>query len=293
MDIRTKGIIATVFAAVFFSTAGLVIKILPQSAFSILFFRSLFCFLLFLMIFRKKALKVNKLSLIGAGLFYVPLVICFVLATKLTTAANAIFLQYAAPAFVLLLEPKLLKIKLKGINIFTVVVCLSGMTLFFIDQLEKPDNWWGIILAVASAFALAGLIIVQKMNHSDYLIPTITYGNLFVVLIMFPIVVQETPPNYLQLSYMAFLGFVQLGVGYLFFTYGQKHISAIESALIAMLEPILNPMWVMIGYGEKPGGWAILGGLIIILALVFRMVFISVTNKKVTKIAPSKDELLI
>ena len=70
-----------------------------------------------------------------------------------------------------------------------------------------------------------------------------------------------------------FLGFGQLGLGFVLFLYGQKHLPALESSLIAMLEPLLNPVWVYVGYGEKPGLWAIFGGSVILAALVIRMVF--------------------
>ena len=273
MDVKTKGVIATAIAAICFSLAGIFIKVLPLAPTSILFYRSLFCALFFFLVFGKKSLKLNKLSLIGATVFYVPLVVCFVISTKLTTAANAIFLQYAAPAFVLLFEPLFLKTRLLRINTITVVICILGMAMFFMDDLEKPENWLGVGLAFASSIMLAGLIIIQKSNDPEYHIPTIMWGNLIVVLVMSPMVYVSAPPTEVQFLYLMILGFVQLGVGYLFFTYGQRHIPAIETALIAMLEPILNPVWVMIWHGETPGFWALVGGLIIVGALVIRTVY--------------------
>lgn len=270
MDLKTKGIFATVIAAICFSIAGVFIKLLPLSPYTILFYRSLFCALFFLLVFGKKAFKFNRLSVIGAVVFYVPLMICFVMATKLTTAANAVFLQYAAPAFVLLFEPIFLKTKLLRINTLTVVLCISGMALFFMDDLEKPENWLGVGLAFASSIMLAGLIIIQKSNAAEYHIPTIMLGNILVVLLMAPLAIPQGVPGSLELTYLLILGFVQLGLGYVFYTYGQRHIPAIETALISMLEPILNPLWVMLGYGEKPGWWAIAGGCIIISALIIR-----------------------
>lgn len=273
MDVKTKGVIATAIAAVCFSLAGVFIKVLPLAPSSILFYRSLFCAVFFFLVFGKKSLKINKLSLIGATVFYVPLVVCFVISTKLTTAANAIFLQYAAPAFVLLFEPIFLKTRLLRINTFTVVVCILGMAMFFMDDLEKPENWLGVGLAFASSIMLAGLIIIQKSNDPEYHIPTIMWGNILVVLVMSPMAFTSAPPTEMQFLYLLILGFVQLGVGYLFFTYGQRHIPAIETALIAMLEPILNPVWVMIWHGETPGYWAVVGGMIIIGALLIRTLY--------------------
>lgn len=269
-SLRQKAIWSTVIAAFFWSTGGLFIKLLPQSAFVILFYRSLFAGLLFLFIFRTNLIKINKATILPA-LFYAPLLIFFVLATKLTTAANAIFLQYLAPAFVLILEPILFKLKLTKINIWTVIICFFGMTLFFIDQLDRPESWYGILYALISAFMLAGLILSQKANMPDRQVTSIFIGNILVCLYTLPDAMIAQIPSTLEMSYLMILGICQIGFGYLFFVYGQRHLPATESAFIAMLEPILNPIWVIIGYGEFPGKFATIGGVIILITLVFRM----------------------
>lgn len=273
MDNKTKGIYATILAALIWSTAGLFIKLLSQDAFTILFYRSLFSAIAFLIILRKEALYINKLTVIGA-LFYAPLIFCFVTSTKLTSAANAIFLQYAAPAYVLILEPYFLKTKLKKIDILTVILCLGGMLLFFMDQFEKPENWLGMALAIVSGFMWTGLVLSQRKNEAKYQGGTIFYGNLIVVLCMIPWFKSSPYPQGIELVYLIYLGFVQLGIGFLLFTYGQRHIAAIDSSLIAMIEPLLNPVWVVIGYGERPSQWAIVGGAIILLTLITRMIWV-------------------
>ena len=277
---RTYAIIATVVAAILWSTGGLFIKLLPQDAFTILFYRSLYAALIFLLIFRKSLFKFNRLSLISC-LFYAPLLISFVTATKLTTAANAIFLQYTAPAFVLILEPYLIRSKIKKINIFTVVVCFMGMALFFVEQFSKPDNWLGIWLALASGLVLTGLLVTQKMNKPEFQPGAVFLGNILVCVITLPWFFKSPLPTILENNYLMILGFGQLGMGYFLFIYGQKYLPAIESSLIAMLEPILNPVWVFIGYDENPGWWAISGGIIIIFALTFRLWWIEIKEKKV------------
>ena len=271
---RNKGIIATFFAAVLWSTGGLFIKLLPQDAFTILFYRSFYAALTFCIVFRKSAFKFNKLSLI-TSLFYTPLLICFVTSTKLTTAANAIFLQYTAPAFVLLLEPFFLKTKLKAINVVTVVLCFIGMIFFFMDSLTTPDNWLGVGLALISGFLLTGLLISQRMNKEEFQPGSILLGNLWVVLITIPWAIDSGMPTMNENLMLMFLGFGQLGLGFVLFTYGQRYIQAIESSLLSMLEPILNPIWVMVGYGEIPGIWAFVGGLTIVAALIFRLIWMS------------------
>lgn len=267
---RNKAILMTVAAAAFWSTGGLIIKLLPQDAFTILFYRSLYAAILFVFIFGKKLKLINKISVVSS-LFYAPLLILFVSATKLTTAANAIFLQYTAPAFVLLLEPYFNKVKLTKLNILTVVLCFIGMCLFFVEQFSRPDNWLGIWLALLSGVVLAGLLISQKMNHADFQPSAVFYGNILVCLFTLPHVLQVPAPSMVEHAYLLLLGFGQLGLGYALFVYGQRYLPALESSLIGMLEPILNPVWVYFGYGEYPGHWAVIGGVIIIGALVLRM----------------------
>ena len=275
---RSRAIGLTVLAAILWSTGGLFIKLLPQGALSILFYRSLFASILMVAVFGKGLFTFNRMSVISS-LFYAPLLITFVFATKLTTAANAIFLQYTAPAFVLLLEPWLLKTKLIKVNIVTVIVCLAGMLLFFSEQFTTPDHWLGIWLALASGCILTGLLITQKMNTAAYQPGAILLGNFWVCLIALPTALGEPLPGLMDTSYLMILGFGQLGLGYVFFLYGQRHLPAIESALIAMLEPILNPVWVFLGHGEFPGWWALAGGSLIVMALVGRLVWIEVIGK--------------
>jgi drug/metabolite transporter, DME family len=282
---RSYAISMTVLAALLWSNGGLFIKLLPQDAFTILFYRSFYAAIIFLPFFGKKLFVFNKLSIISS-LFYAPLLITFVTSTKLTTAANAIFLQYTAPAFVLLLEPYFVRTKLKKINILTVVLCFLGMGLFFVEQFTTPDNWLGIGLALLGGVILTGLLISQKMNTPEFQPGAIFLGNIIVCLVTLPWFVSNPFPTGSENMYLMILGFGQLGLGFIFFLYGQKHLPAIESSLIAMLEPILNPVWVFIGYGEFPGYWALAGGLIIIAALIFRSYWIEVREKKQLSIQP-------
>lgn len=276
---RRFGIIMTILAAILWSTGGLFIKLLPLDAFTILFYRSFYAAIIFIIIFRKSLFRFNKLSLVSI-LFYAPLLIAFVTSTKLTTAANAIFLQYTAPAFVLLLEPYFVRTKLTKINIFTVTVCFAGMCLFFVEQFSRPDNWLGIWIAFLNGLILAGLLITQKMNKPEFQPGAVFLGNIVVCLITLPWFIDNPFPTFQENNYLMILGFGQLGLGFALFLFGQKYLPAIESSLISMLEPILNPVWVFIGYGENPGYWAIVGGLVIIAALIFRLYWIEMHQKQ-------------
>jgi drug/metabolite transporter, DME family len=279
-DQHRLAIWSTVIAAILWSTGGLFVKLLTLDAFTILFYRSFYAALLFIIIFRKQLLKVNKLTFVSA-LFYAPLLICFVSATKLTTAANAIFLQYTAPAFILILEPFFVRTKLLKINVITVILTFLGMILFLFDDFSNPENVWGIILALGSGVVLTGLLLSQKMNAPVYQPGAVFWGNILVCLITLPWFIQNPYPDVTQNSYLLILGFGQLGLGFALFVYGQKHLPAIESSLISMLEPVLNPIWVIIWYGEIPGIFAVAGGTLILITLIYRMLYLntSLINK--------------
>lgn len=265
----TRGILATVAAALIWSTAGVLVKLISQDAFTILFYRSLYAGLLFFAVFRKEALHFDRRALL-ISIFYAPLLICFVSSTKLTTAANAIFLQYISPAIVLVLEPRLLGTRIKRYNLITVIACLAGMSLFLFDQPDNDTHWLGILLAALSGVFLAGLVLSLRFSNRSEQVSGILLGNIWVVLVTLPFFIKAPSPTATEHIMLAYLGFIQIGVGYLLFTYGQRRIPALETSLISMLEPILNPVWVVLWYGERPSTWSIAGGAIILIALVLR-----------------------
>ncbi len=265
-----KGILATLFAAILWSTAGLFIKLLPQNAFTILFYRSFCAAILFGLIFRKQIFRLNRQA-IFISFIYAALLVTFVTSTKLTTAANAIFLQYMGVGLVLLFEPIILKTRLKRIDVWTTGFCFLGMILFFFEDFDSRGGW-GMLIACISAFLLAALFIGQKSNPVRYHMGTIFWGNIWVALIGLPSYLASVPPTNEELAMLTFLGFIQIGLGYMLFTYGQRYIPATESSLIAMMEPILNPVWVLLGYGEYPSTWALIGGAIIIGSLLMRII---------------------
>jgi drug/metabolite transporter (DMT)-like permease len=280
-----QGILAVCIGAILWSTAGVFIKLLPQDAYTILFWRSSLAAALFGVLYGKKVLKVNRQSLFNS-LFYWGLLTTFVVSTKLTTAANSILLQYTAPIYVLLAEPLLFKIKLQKINVVTIVVCLLGMGILLSGDLSVGD-WSGNLIALLSGFCLAALLLGQRLNPPEYHVSAIFWGNIIVALVGLPFFLQSPVPTVEQAGMLGFLGIFQIGLGYVFFTYGLKRVLAIESALLAMLEPILNPVWVFIGYGEKPGNCALIGGVLILVTLACRTIWIEREKRKSRKNTPA------
>ena len=281
-DQYSRGVLVTIIAAIIWSTGGLLVKLISLDAFTILFYRSLYAGLFFLVAFRKDALQFDRRAFL-VSLFYAPLLICFVTATKMTTAANAIFLQYISPAVVLILEPRILKTKIEKYNILTVIICILGLSFFLLDH-EGNHNWWGDGIALLSGIFSACLILSLKMSNQRQQMSGILLGNIWVVLVTMPWFIKSMPPTVNENLMLAFLGIIQIGLGYALFTYGQRRIPAIESSLIAMMEPIFNPIWVMIGYHEFPSVWSLIGGGIIISALSMRMIYLRKNYKEASSV---------
>jgi len=276
---HTRGILATVIAALIWSTSGVLIKLIHQDAFTILCYRSMYAGLLFLVVFRQEALRIDRRAVL-ISLFYAPLLICFVTSTKLTTAANAIFLQYIAPAIVLIIEPRILGVRMKRYNIITVLLCIMGLSFFLFEQKGTGHHWLGDGLALLSGFFSAGLLLTLRFSNRSQQMSGILLGNILVVLITLPFFIKSPSATNAEHLMLAFLGLIQIGIGFLLFTYGQRRIPAVESSLIAMIEPIFNPVWVFIWYEEHPSVWSMIGGVIILSALIARMIFLKILETK-------------
>ena len=263
-----KGIIAILAAAILWSTGGVFIKLISLNTYQLSFFRSTFAALVFLILFRKVVVYANGFALLNA-FFYVVVLIFFVLATKLTTAANAIFLQYTAPIYVLIFEPIINKTKFEKINIITIIICLLGMILFFMGELS-PGHLEGNLAALLSGVAFAAFFLGMRKNKSEYQFSSIFYGNIFIALICIPSLFSINALVINDLWMVAYLGIFQIGIAYAIFSYGLKRVYAIEASIIGMIEPVLNPVWVFFGYGEVPSFMAIIGGIIIIATITIR-----------------------
>ena len=266
-----KGILFVFIAGLLWSTGGLLIKLISLNAMQLAFFRCTIAAITFGLIFRKKILLVNKLTFINS-VFYAIILITFVIATKMTTAANAIFLQSTAPIYVLIFEPIFNKTKYERINIITVAVCMIGMLLFFVGKLE-PGHLEGNIIALFSGLAFASFFLGMKKNDPVFQNSSIFYGNVLVAIISIPFLFSLETLKTSDFLMVSFLGVFQIAFAYAFFSAGLKRIYAVEASIISMIEPVLNPVWVFIGYGESPSIYSIIGGCIIILTISFRTLY--------------------
>ena len=257
-------------AAIIWSTGGLFIKWTSLSGLELSFGRSLLAAITVAIFTRREGFGLNRVTFVAA-ILYAALLLLFVLATKETTAANAIFLQYTAPLYVLVLEPVFYKEKFRQRDLLTVVFCVVGMSLFFVGKL-RPQDVTGNLLALASGlcFAFYFLLLRHASSREVNRASSVIYGNLLVVLIAAPAGLKVLPNiNLHDALSVIYLGVVQIGVAYTLFTLGMaRGIRSLDAGIVGYIEPVLNPVWVFLVIGERPSKWALLGGAIIVGAVV-------------------------
>ena len=262
---RRKAILFLILAAMLWSTAGAFVKALDWQPLSILAGRGLFTSILFLLYMRRLPRKVTRWTLLAAG-GSIATQFLFVTSTKLTTAANSIFLQYTAPIYVVLLAYWLLREKPSRSDWIAMGIIFLGLLLFFGDQLS-PDGFYGNILAVLSGVTSAIMMVSFRAQKNSSPEDSVLVASLVIAVVGLPSVLKEswTISNW---SVVAYLGIFQIGLAFIFFTKGIKHIPALEANLIGTLEPILNPVWVFLFLGERMGKSALLGGLVVLVGVI-------------------------
>jgi drug/metabolite transporter (DMT)-like permease len=262
---RRKAILLLGITAVLWSTSGVFVKALDWQPLSILAGRGLFTSLVFLLYMRRLPRNISRWTLLAAGGSIVTQFL-FVTSTKLTTAANSIFLQYTAPIYVVLLGYWLLHEKPTRTDWIAMGIIFTGLLLFFGDQLS-PEGFFGNILAVLSGVTSAIMIVSFRAQKNSSPEDSVLIASVVIAILGFPSVLQETWTVTSWLT-VAYLGVIQIGLAFILFTWSIKHIPALEANLIGTLEPILNPVWVFLFLGERMGQSALLGGLVVLAGVI-------------------------
>jgi len=211
-----------------------------------------------------------RFTQLGAALAYAATVCSFVVATDRTTAANAIFLQYTAPIYVALLGRHLLGERARRSDWFFIVVALAGIGLFFRDQFS-PRGLVGILVALASGLSFGVMVVLLRKERDGCPTSAVLLGNLLTMMIGLPFAVGRPLPVS-QAAVLVVLGVVQLGIPYIHYSVAIRRVNALEAIFIPMIEPILNPLWVALKRGEVPGRWSLLGGALVLGAVLLREV---------------------
>lgn len=266
---HTSAIFLMVTTAVLWSLGGLLIKMVNCHPLAISGLRSAIACVFLLFLVKRPHFSLSFPQIAGA-MSFAATVITFVLATRLTTAANAILLQYSAPIYVSLLGIWLLKERVRPIDVAALVLVLAGLVLFFLDELTG-SGLIGNVFGLIAGISFACFFIFTRMDKSGPVIETILLGNMVTALVGGPFVFAG-PPDTTGWIVLVLLGVVQLGIPYVLYSIAIRSVTALEAILVCTLEPVLNPLWVLLVMGEKPGPWALAGGLIVLVAVTARNV---------------------
>ena len=268
-------------AALLFSTGGAGIKAAAFTGLQVSALRSGIAALVLLTLLRglyiRRGTRMFVLSppMVATGVVYGATVTLFVLSTKLTTAANAIFLQATAPLYLLLLGPLVLHERFRGRDVAFLLGVAAGLVLCVIGQAEPsttaPDPVRGNLLAVLCsitwALTLLGLRYIQRdQTQTGAGLSAVTLGNLFASLAAWPFAWPLPAASIVEWSTIVYLGVCQIGVAYVFLTAAMRVLPALEVSLLLLIEPVLNPIWTWIVHGEQPGWAVVLGGATILTA---------------------------
>lgn len=265
---HTRGVLQLVVCALFWSSGGLLLKSVDWHPLAVGGGRGLIAAAFLLLCLRRVRITLTPLT-IGAAIAYMGTTLLFASATKLTTAANAILLQYTAPVYVALLAAWLLGERATWVDWVTIAVVLGGMALFFLDRLSA-SGFVGNMLAIASGVAFASMTVLLRKQKDASPIDSIVLGNLLAGIVGVFFMIGRPLPGPAGWAALAALGTLQLGVSYLLYASAIKRVTAMEAVLIPVIEPLLNPVWVMLALGERPGRNALAGGAIVLAAVTIR-----------------------
>ncbi len=267
--VHRRALLLLLLTAVLWSLGGVLIKWVNWNPVAIAGIRSLIGAALIGTAFHRELRFTWTFNQIGGAVAYAGTVVLFVIANKLTTAANAILLQYTAPVYVALFSPWFLGEQADRRDWLTLLVMLGGMALFFMDELSF-DGYLGNSIALVSGLCFAWLTLFLRRQKDSSSLPSLFLGNLLAGVIGLPFMFQSMPDLSSCVGLLV-MGVVQLGLPYILYALALRHVRAVEGILVPMIEPVLNPVWVFLMMGEQPSPWAIVGGAMILGAVLFRV----------------------
>lgn len=265
---KRRAIMLMVLCSILWSIGGIFIKLIPWHPLTISGWRSLLAAVCMWLYMRHSQLRLrmNAYSLIG-GLSLMIALSLFVAASKLTTSANAIVLQFTNPIFILLLSVLVLRQPIVRDNVVVVGCTMLGISLFFFDQLS-PSGLTGNLLALLAGFLLGVMYLATGSADEESRMSGLLLGHLFTALLGIPFAFfTDTPITFVSVSSILILGIFQLGIPYVLYGLAVKHCPPLMCSLIGAIEPLLNPVWVFLFTGERPGFFALCGGAIVIVSI--------------------------
>ncbi len=280
-DSKNQAIIYMLLCSVLWSTAGILLKFLPWNPMVIAGIRSLISAGVYLLYMRyeKIEFQVNKDSVLS-GIALMCTFVFFVAANKFTTSANAIVLQYSAPIFILILSALFYRQKFRPGDIITVAATSVGISLFFLDKLSG-GYLMGNLLALMAGLSFASMFVVTGHANDNSRSSGILLGHIFTSVIGIPFIFfSPTPVTPAIVASILVMGIFQLGIPYILYGLAVRKCSPLACSLISAVEPLLNPVWVFLYIGEVPSLFALIGGAIVISAVVAWSIWSSKAENK-------------
>lgn len=260
-----RGTVYVLLSAICFSTGGVLIKLIPWSSMTIQGIRSIFSILVVggYMLLRRQRFVWNKTVFWGA-ICNTVMAFSFVAATKLTTAANAIVLQFTEPIFVILLMWFIYKKKPGKDALIACAVVFAGILCFFFESLGA-GQMAGDLLAILSGFTYALVMMMKKFEGADFE-SSLIVSNIISAVVGIPVYFRDFSTAFVADAwvFMLLLGVVQFGLSYIFLSKGLDYVSPVTASLTSTIEPILNPILVAVFYGEKIGAAAVVGAVLVV-----------------------------
>ena len=281
MSKENKAIAEMLCCAALWSIAGIFIKLIPWNAFAVASMRSLVAgtVIALYMAARRFRFVVSRRALI-AGLLEGGVYLCFVCANKLTTAANAIVLQFTSPVFIVLYSALFFGEKIKKSDLTVVLFTLAGIALFFFDQLQGGyvlDN----CVAILAGMIMAGMFMAIGSLKGEERFSAVLIGQIAAFLIGLPFCfagkLAVTPTAVIS---VLVLGVFQLGISYILYAKSADYCPPLACCLLGALEPLLNPVWVFLFNGERPGFFALVGAVIVVGAITIWCIYKAKAEEK-------------
>ena len=278
--IHLKGVVLVLLAGTFWSISGIVVRLLQHALpWQIVFYRSLTLMLTLTVwiAYRQRgqivaAFRAAGAQAVRAGLCLSLGFTCWIFALAYTTVANALFLLTTQPFIVAILGRLLLGERVPRITWVTMTLALTGVGIMVRDGLAV-GSLWGDLMALAAAFSISGFTVALRQGKDIDMFPAVWWGGGFAALTAATMLVSSSQSVWVSgwdLGMCSLLGVVQIGFGLIAFTAGSRYLPAAELALLSLTEVLLGPVWVWLGVGEVPSGAALLGGVFVLAAVVWR-----------------------
>lgn len=265
-----RAVFLTLIAALLWSLSGVFIKLIALDGITVVCLRSFFASLVLLPFLRGQTFRWSW-AMLGGAATYTGFTYCIIISTKLTTSAIAVMMQYTAPIYVAFLSWFLLKERVHRADWLCLVAVLAGMALFFLDE-TGGGSLVGNIFALGNGifFALTSIFLrFQKDGHPEQ---SIFLGSIFSTLLGLPHAISSLslqPPTGQDIAVLIMAGIV-VSLGYRLFTEASKSLTAVQTVMLPIIDPILNPIWVFFGVGERPSLICVCGGVIVLTAITIR-----------------------